>query len=607
MRQRSETWKRLAEAGEFDMKTVAVINGKEYSEITAPVIQQKLFASDKLSVGNCVAASLTFTVRTTDAIPKSAKVVIKSCLTDGTTDSEWMEFGTFWVSQRSVDDDLIDLECYDAMLKGNQPYGGSDEALNWPKPMTTVVNTIKDRLGVVLDDRTVIKTGEAYVCQYPGDMTLLEVLGYIGACHGGNWIITPENKLRLVPLISPPTETFYIVDQGGNRILTMDGHRLVWDHGGSDEATQDEDPTNVPVVLSSMTTGQPFTVSRVTMAIDEEHVYSAGDDTGYELEISPNPYSAQAIADDLLEMLGGLSYVPFSIVDACYDPAAELGDQLVAGDIRSVLCGETRSYDIGFRADAEAPGKDELEDEYPYPSAIARLQHSTLELQKDNVKIRSEIKQTQDSIQTKVSAGDVESIMVQKADLIRLKAEKIAWESNQSTMYENGVLAIQGAVIKGTMSAVKKVSSANNGMLFSQGKIVGLYHGSNVFNIVMPYDDEFEPISGYIIDGEYDEYGNPVMVSDTIEASVPEMPEFDLHDHVENPSGESVSINTCGSSYGLDIGAGGKIAISIMANGKMWLCPENGLYVDNYKTMRDGSFTVGGRTYHIVNGLIVVD
>lgn len=442
MRSLGSTWNTLIADDTAVLDTVAVINNKEYSAITAPVVHRSLISSENLTVGNCIAASLTFTVMTTDTIPKSAKVVIKCRMRNKSKQSSWYEFGTFWVSKRTKDDDLITLECYDAMLKGNQAYGGSSDAMNWPKPMKTVVNTIVSRMGVSLDSRTVIKSDSSvYKCEYPEKLTLLEVLGHIGACQGGNWIITPENKLRLVP-------------------LTGSGSTV-----------------NVPVVLGEFTEANSYTVTGVTMVMDEDHVYSAGNTSGYVLTINSNPYSSQAIADDLFSALNGLTYQPFSVSGSIYNPAAELGDTVTVGDLTSVLIGETCTYDINFRADAEAPGKDELEDEYPYPSEILRLQQSTIELKRNDEVLASSISQTQQridlevekvwgngentiasrltvaegQIETKVTSGDVESIITQKADSIRLKATKISWSSTYSSMTEDGHLECTGATIKGSL------------------------------------------------------------------------------------------------------------------------------------------------------------
>ena len=54
-----------------------------------------------------------------------------------------------------------------------------------------------------------------------------------------------------------------------------------------------------------------------------------------------------------------------------------------------------------------------------------------------------------DSINSKVTAGQVESIISQNADSIRLKASKISWDSTYSSMSENGILTCQNANIAG--------------------------------------------------------------------------------------------------------------------------------------------------------------
>ena len=423
MRSLGSTWNTLAARDSAILNTKVVINGTEYTSITSPIIQQHLLNGDTLSVGNCIAASLKFTVMTTNTIPKSAKVVVKCQYVDGNTSTSWYEFGTFYVSKREVNDDLVALECYDAMLKGNQAFGGSSDAMNWPKPMQTVLNTIASRLGVSIDSRTSIRSNSTvYKCEYPGDMTLLEVLGHIGACNGGNWIITPENKLRLIP-------------------LTGSGSTV-----------------NVPVVLGEITTADSYTISGVTMVRpndanegdDEDyHVYSAGNTSGFVLTINPCPYACQTIADDLYNKLNGLVYQPFTATRTKYNPAAELGDTIVAGDVTSKLYFEERTYGLDFQSDIEAPGKDELEDEYPYPSEILRLQNSVVELSRNDEVLSSSIIQTQTEIATKVTAGEVESIIEQKADSIRLRAKKISWESDYSSMTENGRLECTGATING--------------------------------------------------------------------------------------------------------------------------------------------------------------
>lgn len=484
MRDRSNTWISLATRGEFEMEAVAVINGTEYAGITAPIIDRSLFSSDMLSVGSCVSASVDFTVMTTDTIPKSAQVIIKGRITDGTTYSEWKNFGTFWINKRTTDDDLITLECYDAMMKANQAYVDDTEEnsrIGWPKSMQTCVSEIAQRIGVQIDSRTTIKTTAPYVVPYPQKLTMLQVLGYIGGCHGGNWIITPDNKLRLVPLVSPPADSFDIIDYDYNRIKTEEGYKLVWQHVQTQEVVTQRAGgglIHVPVVIGSITTARQYAISRVTMTVDSELGYTAGDSTGYELEINDNPYSCQAICDDLLTDLSGIIYAPFSISGACYDPMAELGDWIIAGDkVRGVLCAETVTLDINYRAEASAPGEDELNSEYPYLTEIQKLHNEDERLQRytdaAKVEINSTISQTRTNILLEVS--ETYATQTSQTTAINLVNGQITAEVTRATSAESALssrIQVNADNISLKVSADGVIASINASIEQSGGSAV---------------------------------------------------------------------------------------------------------------------------------------
>lgn len=413
MRQRSDLWIKLAARGMFKTETVAVIGGVEYSAISAPEINRALL-SNNVSVGNCNASSLKMAVLTDDEIPKAASVVIKSRITNGIDYSEWKEFGTFYIDTRSEENGLLTIQCFDSMLKANQQYAdptNNTDRIGWPKSMKACVEEIAYRIGVEVDPRTKIKTGDAYQVPYPDDLAMVQVLGYIGACHGGNWTITPENKLRLVPLVSPPVETFNVVDYDYNKIYTDDGYKMVWQHTETAETVEHKAGggiINVPVVTGKITTAKTKVITRVTLAVDEDTGYTAGNDDGYELRIESNPYACQAICDDLYIEMCGIEYVPYTISKACYDPATELGDWVLVGDyVRSVLYSETTVLNVDFRVEASAPGKDEVSSEYPYLTGIKRLQQKNERLQKyvEKVKgeVNSKIEQTERNILLEVS------------------------------------------------------------------------------------------------------------------------------------------------------------------------------------------------------------
>lgn len=109
-------------------------------------------------------------------------------------------------------------------------------------------------------------------------------------------------------------------------------------------------------------TGKYRPVSRVTLIVDDENVYTAGDDTGLELSASC-PHATQEMANALLAQLKGYQYQSFTADAANLDPAAELGDGVTVGGVYSVLS-KTDEDGRGF-PEISAPGEVALEEEYP--------------------------------------------------------------------------------------------------------------------------------------------------------------------------------------------------------------------------------------------------
>lgn len=426
MRHRTERWVKLAARGRFRMEAKARIGEKDYVEISAPKIERNLMSAP-LSVGGCSTATLSLSILTEDEIRSTNPVVIMGRLTDGEKYSEWLEFGTFYINQRDTSfEGLISIDCFDSMLKTNQSYlDETDSSANWPKTMKAVVEEIAYRIGVGIDPRTKINTGTDYIVPYPSGKTMAQVLGDIGACHGGNWIITEENLLRLVPLVTAPDETFHVIshdyekvktseghlliydeqkiinavlpeasgetpdsvipvthhikDEYGNAIITPEGHYLVWAADGSADAV--DGLINVPVVCGQITTGTKITVTGVSLGSDSGVTYTAGDDTGYMLTIESNPYATQGICDALYSAFNGLVYFPYTATKALYDPATELGDQVKIGNmVHSVMFTSKLDFDLNFRSDIGAPNSESLSEEYPYLSEIKKLKQTTEQL-----------------------------------------------------------------------------------------------------------------------------------------------------------------------------------------------------------------------------------
>ena len=201
------------------------------------------------SVGNVCSAEIETVLKVPSLdIPRMALLRPQVRLTDGTRYSEWIEKGYFFVATREEDDDIWDetrtitIHGYDAMLKcqknlitdeGEQGY--------WPKTDVETVELIAQRIGVTVDPRTYEIMNRTYTssgpCRYQipypgfgsGAYTMNDILGYIGSAYMGNWVITDNNKLRLIQLEwMPHMETNYIVTEDGDPITFGDDYRILW-------------------------------------------------------------------------------------------------------------------------------------------------------------------------------------------------------------------------------------------------------------------------------------------------------------------------------------------------------------------------------------------
>lgn len=468
MQTRSSDWRSIVATKNFWLEVKATINGVAYTSVagdgnaglTAPVIDRAMFTND-LSVGNCIAASCTLSVMANSAnIPKSAAVQIEArvCRDNPSNPStpilrsEYRPFGTFYISKRTENKEkgLVTLQCYDAMLKANQlyitnPSADPTERQGWTggKAMSTCVTEIATRLGVSLDSRTSIRTGEAYKLQYPahyvtysnvnpttqqeteettltGNYTMADVLSLIAGVHGGNWVITPENKLRLIPLIRPPS-----------------GSSSSDDGSTASEAVQMT--VGVPIVIGKIDTGKQLTITRVSVSRDKEEVYQTGNSNGVDLKVSGSPYETVLLhttaRDYLYNTFNGLTYNPFAIEKACMDPCAELGDRIVVKEgntnrVLSVICSQKLTFGNEFRVNLSAPTKVEEENEYPFQTQTQKLQGQLKKLQatsesfieQTNNRIALEVTQRQTADETlsgriQVNADQI-SLKVSKANLV---------------------------------------------------------------------------------------------------------------------------------------------------------------------------------------------
>lgn len=217
-----------AREGYFRMESKVEIAGVEHGEeeIFSLSTNGALFSDGTVSVGNCVAKEIDLEVMPKGEIPRMAEIkVFVRPVAEG-VETDWLQKGVFYIDTRQEDKvtGVVTIHGYDAMLKAEQTYLEEGDTGEWPRSMQTVVNEIAQRMGVEVDPRTGIDS--SYMVEYPNDLTMREVLGYIAVAHAGNWIITDAGKLRLVGLTNAVKTTDYLMDDDGN-VLLFGGTRIV--------------------------------------------------------------------------------------------------------------------------------------------------------------------------------------------------------------------------------------------------------------------------------------------------------------------------------------------------------------------------------------------
>lgn len=349
MRAVSDLYKAIWSDQTHIVQTKVTMAGKDYldKDIASLSTHGTMFSGNGPSIGGAVCREIDLELKTDGAaIPRSAeiKVFVRLALLDSTgavaSASEWIPKGVFYIDTRELDvsEEWISIHGYDAMLKGEQPFldQANSETDLWPQSMSAVASACAEKMGVEIDPRTVISS--AYEISYPTDYTCRELLQYIAAAHCGNWVITDAGKLRLVPL-------------------------------GSVDADNAVQIGTAMMDFSSSPAFRPY--SRVTLWVDDNNCYTAGDDTGRPLE-ADCPWATQTICDDILAAISGYQYVPYTATDAMLDPAAEIGDGVSVNGRCSVIASIETDFDAMFTASVSAPADEELDHEFPYTSSTTR-------------------------------------------------------------------------------------------------------------------------------------------------------------------------------------------------------------------------------------------
>ena len=369
MQKRPKGWETARDDPNHVGELLITIDGTQYAgeDIVSCEIERNLL-ENTVEVGNATAAVLTLEINQKGTIAKRAKVVVQYRLVLDDAKTDYIPQGTYWINTREASGRYLKLTCYDAMLMGQQNYLSDTTADDWPKQESDCVAEITQRIGVELDSRSSIGTGDNHTVSMPVGRTMRDVLQQIGAANGGNWCITPAGKLHLVPLAGT-----------GDSLPEV---------SGAPDCGAAQSITGVRVVRNSADT--PLL---------------SGDETGTVLEVE-NENGTQDLADELAQKLKGMNYAPYTCDQRHIDPVAEAGDKITIGGTAYVAYNIKMTLGPSHYADLEAPAEaGELEEEYPYLSETKRTQKkletvtkSVSEIRKDQEKIETEVSETKKTV-----------------------------------------------------------------------------------------------------------------------------------------------------------------------------------------------------------------
>ena len=228
MQETSELYQRLLRTRGHRKEIALMVAGEMYSEDRIIILNtySRLFRNNQMEVGSAVAKELRCTLLNPGNIPEAAELIPMYRLRYGDEVSEWVQKGIYYIYTRepNENDKTLTVVAFDAMVKADKVWEPR-QSLEFPMSMRAAALEIATLMSVAVDNPEAISS--VYTVDYPvNDWTQRNILQFIAAAHGGNFIMTDLGKLRLCGLNEIPEPTHYLVDSYGGAI-TFGGVRIL--------------------------------------------------------------------------------------------------------------------------------------------------------------------------------------------------------------------------------------------------------------------------------------------------------------------------------------------------------------------------------------------
>ena len=364
----------IANGGQYEWQIVNGANTYDKTNIMNGTITQTQF--QEFSVGNVVAAELDLNLWNTPSGDTSSPLSVQFRATDGSSNSAWYTKGVFFIDtvETSPYSEVTHITAFDAMLKTEVVYmrTGTWTATNSYAVLTQIAGDI----GVNIDanTNTLISGNPIAMTAAPtlgeNGTTDREMLQYIGAMYGGNFVISSAGELRLVELSASPTNTANV----GDAVVSFDANPVetvlrirVW----LDDNTYYAFPelplqTHIP---EDITTHTP---EDITIRVTEQYLNEWEAIGGKCFDIDLPLYATYDIAEELYNKFYNVAFQPYTADGAYVDPKYEIGDGITIKDVTSIIANQTLHIDALAPSDLEIRGEEIVNSYYPYVAPIQR-------------------------------------------------------------------------------------------------------------------------------------------------------------------------------------------------------------------------------------------
>lgn len=368
-----------------------------------------------VSIGNTISAQLDLQLLGV-TVDTSNPLVVQFKATDGSSSSSWYTKGTFYIDtiETSPYSDITKIQAFDSMLMTEyvyQLYG------DWTSVTDLVVlNKITGFIGISLESatQTLFTNSPKTLSNAPNigedGTTAREVLSYIGALRGGNWRITPDNKLQLIILSTSPSNTASV----GDAVTDIDASPAetvkkvrVWINDTEFYAFPELPLTDHSLNPITTHTLEEICIRASDWAVEWEQL------TGRTIDVQIPFWCDYAAAKAIFTQFKDLVFYPYNSSKAFVPPEYEIGDGIVIKTTTSIIASQTIEISPLAPSSVELKKDEMINSLYPYKAPFRRK--TNYQMSKNTAQIAENTAQI---AQNTSDIAQVPTLIQQQTDLI---------------------------------------------------------------------------------------------------------------------------------------------------------------------------------------------